>query len=102
MQDLSDDLTPQLGGELDALTNKIINLGTPTASTDATTKAYVDAAINTGVGNIDAAFIETPQTMTTSKVVAANTNAGMMGPTVALNTGVTLTVGTNSVLTTLA
>lgn len=102
MQDLSDDLTPQLGGELDALNNKIINLGTPTANTDATTKAYVDAAITTGVGNIDAAFIETPQTMTTSKVVAANTNAGMMGPTVALNTGVTLTVGTNSVLTTLA
>ena len=102
MQDLSDDLTPQLGGELDALTNKIINLGTPTANTDATTKAYVDAAISTGVGNIDAAFIETPQTITTSKVIAANTNAGMMGPTVALNTGVTLTVGTNSVLTTLA
>ena len=101
MQDLSDDLTPQLGGELDALTNKIINLGTPTANTDATTKAYVDAAISTGVGNIDAAFIETPQTITTSKVIAANTNAGMMGPTVALNTGVTLTVGTNSVLTTI-
>ena len=102
MQDLSDDLTPQLGGELDALNNKIINLGTPTASTDATTKAYVDAAITTGVGNVDAAFIETPQTITTSKVIAANTNAGMMGPTVALNTGVTLTVGTNSVLTTIA
>jgi hypothetical protein len=102
MQDLSDDTTPQLGGVLDAVTNKIINLGTPTANTDATTKAYVDAAISTGVGNIDAAFIETPQTMTTNKVVAANTNAGMMGPTVALNTGVTLTVGTNSVLTTLA
>jgi hypothetical protein len=102
MQNLSDDTTPQLGGVLDAVTNKIINLGTPTANTDATTKAYVDAAITTGVGNIDAAFIETPQTMTTSKVVAANTNAGMMGPTVALNTGVTLTVGTNSVLTTLA
>ena len=102
MQDLSDDTTPQLGGELDAVTNKITNLGTPTANTDATTKAYVDAAINTGVGNIDAAFIETPQTMTTNKVVAANTNAGMMGPTVALNTGVTITVGTNSVLTTLA
>ena len=102
MQNLSDDTTPQLGGELDAVTNKIVNLGTPTANTDATTKAYVDAAITTGVGNIDAAFIETPQTMTTSKVVAANTNAGMMGPTVALNTGVTITVGTNSVLTTLA
>ena len=102
MQNLSDDTTPQLGGELDALNNKIINLGTPTASTDATTKAYVDAAITTGVGNVDAAFIETPQTITTSKVIAANTNAGMMGPTVALNTGVTLTVGTNSVLTTIA
>ena len=102
MQNLSDDTTPQLGGELDAVTNKIVNLGTPTANTDATTKAYVDAAITTGVGNIDAAFIETPQTITTSKVIAANTNAGMMGPTVALNTGVTLTVGTNSVLTTLA
>ena len=98
MQNLSDDTTPQLGGVLDAVTNKIINLGTPTANTDAATKAYVD----TSLGNIDAAFIETPQTMTTSKVVAANTNAGMMGPTVALNTGVTLTVGTNSVLTTLA
>ena len=97
MQDLSDDTTPQLGGELDAVTNKITNLGTPTANTDAATKAYVD----TSLGNIDAAFIETPQTMTTSKVVAANTNAGMMGPTVALNTGVTLTVGTNSVLTTI-
>ncbi len=97
MQDLSDDSTPQLGGELDAVTNKITNLGTPTANTDAATKAYVD----TSLGNIDAAFIETPQTMTTNKVVAANTNAGMMGPTVALNTGVTLTVGTNSVLTTI-
>ena len=50
----------------------------------------------------DSAFIETPQTITTNKVIAANTNAGMMGPTVALNTGVTITVGTNSVLTTLA
>ena len=98
MQNLSDDSTPQLGGVLDAVTNKITNLGTPTANTDAATKAYVD----TSLGNIDAAFIETPQTMTTNKVVAANTNAGMMGPTVALNSGVTITVGTNSVLTTLA
>ena len=42
MQDLSDDTTPQLGGELDALNNKIVNLGTPTASADAVTKGYVD------------------------------------------------------------
>ena len=102
MQNLSDDTTPQLGGQLDALNNKIINLDEPTANTDATTKAYVDAAVTTGVGNIDAAFIETPQTMTTNKVIAANTNAGMMGPIVALASGVELEIRSNSVLTTLA
>lgn len=32
---------------------KITNLGTPTASTDATTKAYVDATVNAGVGDGD-------------------------------------------------
>ena len=41
--DVVTDETPQLGGQLDALTNKIVNLGTPTANTDAATKAYVDA-----------------------------------------------------------
>ena len=42
--DVVTDETPQLGGQLDALTNKIVNLGTPTANTDAATKAYVDSA----------------------------------------------------------
>ena len=32
-----------LGGNLDAATNKVTNLGTPTSSTDAATKAYVDS-----------------------------------------------------------
>ena len=41
--DVVTDTTPQLGGELDALTNKIVNLGTPTAAADAVTKGYVDA-----------------------------------------------------------
>ena len=41
--DVVTDPTPELGGQLDALTNKIVNLGTPTAGTDAATKAYVDA-----------------------------------------------------------
>jgi hypothetical protein len=48
---------------------------------------------------IDSAFIETPQTFTTSKVIAANINAGMMGPTVTINSGISITVGTNSYLT---
>jgi len=41
--DVVTDTTPQLGGELDALTNKIVNLADPTAAQDAATKAYVDS-----------------------------------------------------------
>jgi hypothetical protein len=41
--DVVTDPTPELGGQLDALTNKIVNLGTPTAAADAATKAYVDS-----------------------------------------------------------
>ena len=41
--DVVTDTTPELGGQLDALTNKIVNLGTPTNANDAATKAYVDA-----------------------------------------------------------
>ena len=50
----------------------------------------------------DASFLETPQTITTSKVIAANTNAGLMGPTVTISSGVTITVGSNSRLTVLS
>ena len=54
--EIVEDTTPQLGGQLDAQTNKIINLGTPTNSTDASTKQYVDnqiANVNiTGINDI--------------------------------------------------
>ena len=50
----------------------------------------------------DASFLETPQTIVTSKVIAANTNAGLMGPTVTISSGVTITVGSNSRLTVLS
>jgi len=93
LQNVVDDPTPELGGQLDALTNKIVNLGTPTANTDAATKAYVDSAI----GNVDAAFIETAQTLTADKVIAANINAACVGP-IAVNAGVTITIGANSKL----
>jgi len=43
-----EDLTPQLGGTLDALNNKIINLLDPTLAQDAATKNYVDNQIITG------------------------------------------------------
>ena len=42
---LSADTSPQLSANLDANTNKIVNLATPTASTDAATKAYVDSTV---------------------------------------------------------
>ena len=44
-----------MSGELDMGTNKIVNLGTPTASTDASTKAYVDSTIGTAGGYAAAA-----------------------------------------------
>jgi len=93
MQNLSDDTTPQLGGQLDATNKKIVNLAAPTSGNDAATKTYVDNSI----GNIDAAFIETTQTLSANKSIGANVNAACVGP-MALASGVTLTVGANSKL----
>ena len=58
--DVVTDTTPELGGQLDALTNKIVNLGTPTASADAATKAYVDA--NAGISTSTANTFTAEQT----------------------------------------
>jgi hypothetical protein len=44
-----------LSGELDMGTNKIVNLGTPTANADASTKAYVDSTIGLAGGYAAAA-----------------------------------------------
>ena len=96
--DIVTDTTPQLGGQLDAQSNKIVSLATPTASTDAATKGYVDNIASGGaIGN---AFIETTQTLSSNKTIASNTNAACIGP-MAVDSGVTLTIGSNTKLSVL-
>ena len=62
------------------------------------------ALVTNGFGNlsfstIDSAFIETPKLFNSSKSIGDHINAGMMGPTVTLVNGNTMTVGLNSQLT---
>ena len=94
LQNVVDDNVPQLGGDLDVNGHTITGLpSTPTSNTEAASKAYVD---NT-VGNVDAAFIETDQTLSTTKEIAANTNAACVGP-IAIAQGVDLIIRQNSKL----
>ena len=59
--DVVTDETPELGGELDALDNKIVNLGTPTADDDAVNKAYVDGLSFANYSDTTANFTGTLQ-----------------------------------------
>jgi hypothetical protein len=68
LQNVVDDPTPELGGQLDASNNKIVNLSDPTANQDAATKAYVDnnaGSVVTDGGNFDngSSTISTSQTL---------------------------------------
>ena len=60
-----------------------------------------DTSGNMSFTTVDAAFVETPQTLTTSKVISANVNSAIMGPTVSIASGTTITIGANSLLTVL-
>ncbi len=59
--DVVTDTTPELGGQLDALTNKIVNLGDPTSAQDAATKNYVDTAGYANYSDATANFTGTLQ-----------------------------------------
>ena len=119
INNVNEDTSPELGGNLDvetysivSNTNRDINItpdGTGSVVLDGLSYPQADGtagqAITTdGSGNltfsdvsVDAAFVETPQTLTNSKTIAANTNAACVGP-IALDAGVTITVGANSKL----
>ena len=80
--------------------NATYNLTLPTSLPSVAGQALTgDTSGNLSFTTIDAAFVLTPQTMTASKTIAANTNAGFMGPVVALQSGAVLTIGQNSQLT---
>lgn len=81
------DTTPELGGQLDALNNKIVNLGTPTEDTDSATKKYVDDNIGVAihyyftdtVSDIGGSYLEMrdyAQDEATSTIVLSNINTG--------------------------
>ena len=57
----------------------------------------VDVLVS-ALADTNSAFVETPQAITANKTIAASTNAGMMGPTVAISSGTTISVGANSLL----
>jgi len=89
LNNIVEDLTPQLGGELDAQTNKIINLGTPTLTTDATTKAYVDGILANPVGFIEDfhGFMETPVNKSYVLMLSASYNFNISQITLQLISG---------------
>ena len=119
INNVNEDTSPELGGNLDvetysivSNTNRDINItpdGTGSVVLDGLSYPQADGtagqAITTdGSGNltfsdvsVDAAFVETPQTLTNSKTIAANTNALCVGP-IALDPSVTISVGANSKL----
>lgn len=90
-----------LSGDLDMDNNKVINLGTPTADTDATTKVYVDDIRNANDAAL-AASVAAAQTAQTGAETAetnaetAETNAGTSATNAATSATNAATSATNA------
>ena len=63
-------------------------------------EGYDGAAWSNLASDASSGFVETPQTLSTNKIIGANINAAVMG-TVTIASGVVLEIGTNSKLTVL-
>jgi hypothetical protein len=66
-----------MSGDLDMQTNKIVNLGTPTANADASTKAYVDSTVGLAGGYASAAAASAAAALASE--TAAGTSATTAG-----------------------
>ena len=103
-----------LENNLDLGTNKIINITTPTVSTDAANKAYVDAVVTGGVDNIELTgylklesntIISEPsgdtyvQNTETGKVIKFETDAGAINFSVDKGVSNSLSLSSSGVLT---
>jgi len=97
--DLVDDLSPQLGANLDLNNFNITGTGNIPAANLTGTLPAIDGSSLTGIsagatgGGSDEIFYENGQTITTDYTITNGKNAMSAGP-ITINTGVTVTVGT--------
>ncbi len=103
LQDLVDDTTPQLGGNLDLNSNDITGTGAIPAANLTGILPAIDGSALTGVngargGGSDQIFYENGQTVTTDYTITNGKNA-MSAGAITINTGVTVTVGTGETWT---
>lgn len=90
--DVVTDTTPELGGQLDALTNKIVNLGDPTSAQDAATKNYVDTAGYADYSDATANFTGTLQNNGSDVVVDSDIGVNVQAYDANLPAGNTILV----------
>ena len=79
-------------GELDMQTNKIVNLGTPTANADASTKAYVDSTVGLAGGYASAAAASAAAALLSETAAGTSeTNAATSAGTATTQAGIATT-----------
>ena len=81
-----------MAGELDMQTNKIVNLGTPTANADASTKAYVDSTVGTVSSYASAASASAAAALASETAAGTSeTNAATSAGTATTQAGIATT-----------